>query len=110
MEELDPEGSIISLAEVRSMLTEDEKERELSYDKRVALEHAKTFAPLPPSKTRELIKKVCRTERVTPGHGVKIAEILPRDVDELRPIFAKDRFTLEQEEIDTILEAVSKYL
>jgi DNA-directed RNA polymerase subunit F len=110
MDETDPEGRIIPLAEVRSMLAQDEKERELSYDKRVALEHAKMFSPLPPAKTKELVSKVSKLERVSVAHGAKIAEILPRDVDELRPVFAKDRFTLEQEEIDTILEAVLKYI
>ena len=110
MDETDPEGRIVPLAEVKSMLTQDEKERELSYDKRVALEHAKMFSPLPPSKTRDLVTKVSKLERVSVAHGAKIAEILPRDVDELRPVFAKDRFTLEQEEIDTILEAVLKYI
>lgn len=110
MEELDLEGKIVSLSEVKAMLTQDEKERELSYDKRVALEHAKTFAPLTQTKSKELIKKVEKLERVTPSHAAKIAEILPRDVDELRPIFAKERFTLEQEEVANILEAVKKYL
>ena len=110
MEDADPEGRIVPLAEVKSMLNADEKERELSYDKRVALEHAKMFAPLAPSKTKELVGRIAKLERVSVAHAVKIAEVLPRDVDELRPIFAKDRFTLEQEEIGTILEAVQKYL
>ena len=110
MDDIDPEGRFVSLAEVKALLTLDEKERELSYDKRVALEHAKMFAPLSPSKTKELIKKVETLERVNMAHATKIAEILPKDVDELRPIFAKDRFTLEQDEIDAILEAVLKYL
>jgi len=110
MDDIDPEGRFVSLAEVKALLTQDEKDRELSYDKRVALEHAKMFAPLPPSKTKELVKKMEKMERVSMAHATKIAEILPRDVDELRPIFAKDRFTLEQDEIDAILEAVLKYL
>ena len=109
MAEEDPEGTLMTLAEVKDLLLKDEKERELSYDKRVALEHAKTFAALTAAKNRELIKKLIKQDRVTAVHAVKISELLPKDVDELRPIFAKERFTLEQAEIDAILEAVSKY-
>lgn len=110
MEKDESEGRIVTLAEVRAMLIKDEEQRELTYDKRVALDHARTFAPLSPDMSRKLVDNLTKIERVTPSHAVKISEILPRDVDELRPVFAKERFTLEEDEIKAILSEVEKYL
>jgi len=36
--------------------------------------------------------------------AIKIADIRPKSKDELRAIYAKERFTLSEEELDRILD------
>jgi DNA-directed RNA polymerase subunit F len=82
---------------------------ELSFEKRAAIEHVSTFSRIEKDKALKMIKELKKIERVSEVHAFKISEILPRDESELRPVFAKDRFTLEPEELKTILEVINKY-
>ena len=101
---------LISLAEVKNILKKMQKEREeLTYEQRIALEHAQKFAQLPVKKTKDLIKDLQSIEHVEEVHAYKIADILPTSEDEVKAIFAKERFTLSGNEIKKILDLVGKY-
>lgn len=106
------EGRLSTLAEVKEWLEEAERQRgELTYEQKLALDHARSFAiKLTAAQSRELVEKVRKASaRVTDAHAVKIADLLPAHADDVRVIFAKDRFQLEKDEIDKILEAVQSY-
>ena len=45
-------------------------------------------------------------EKMKPEIAYRIANIMPKTRDEVRAIFAKERFTLTPEELDTIIELV----
>lgn len=105
---------LVSLVKVKKLLEDDEKRMELTYEKKLALEHAKTFTQLTITNTNKMIKElqqdpVCK-EKMTPVIALKISEHLPRNANELRPFFAKERYTLEKEEIEGILSIVKKYV
>jgi DNA-directed RNA polymerase subunit F len=104
------EEEFASLGDVKNLLTKSEKEGELTYEQRLALEHANQFSNLNIKDTNKLIKSLVKMERVSESLAFKIAELLPQHPDEVRPIFAKERFTLEDNEIKEIIESVKKYL
>lgn len=107
------DGRTVTLAEVREWLEEAERQRgELTYEQKLALDHARTFATkLSGAKTRELVERLRKlNDKMTEVHAVKIADLLPTHPDDVRVIFAKDRFQLEKDEIDKILETVQGYL
>lgn len=104
------EEKMASLAEVKNLLIKDEKESELTYEKRLALEHAKQFSDLNVTQTNKMISKLVKMERVSEGLAFKIAELLPQYPEEVRPIFAKERFTLEENEIKEIIGIVKEHL
>lgn len=113
MAEQGGEGRTATLAEVREWLEEQQRVRgELSYEQKLALEHAKVFGTrLSAARSRELVERLRELgERVTEVHAAKIADLLPTHADDVRVIFAKERYTLEKDEIDKILEAVQAYL
>ena len=83
--------------------------QELSFEKRAARDHVDAFTRLDKSKAMEMMAELIKLERVSEFHAFKIAELMPRDEAELRPVFAKDRFTLEPNELSSILEIVNKY-
>ena len=41
--------------------------------------------------------------------AVKLVDIMPRVPDEVRIIYAKEKYTLTQEQIEEILEIINKY-
>ncbi|MCQ1535331.1 RNA polymerase Rpb4 family protein [Methanosarcina sp. KYL-1] len=104
---------LLTLAEVKEILTriaEERRERdmEVAYEFRKALHHAELFAKVSGEKARELINKLLELEKMKPQIAIRIADILPQSRDELRAIYAKEKYTLENEEMDQILEYVAE--
>jgi DNA-directed RNA polymerase subunit F len=50
-----------------------------------------------------------REEKVDEPTAIKIADLLPQDRDELRAVFAQERYALNGDELDAILNTVKKY-
>lgn len=99
----------LSLAEVKNLLEKEAKKRELSYEQNLALEHAKHFSQLTMTKAKKMADELMKLERISEPFAYKIVDILPMHPDEVRAIFAKERFTLEDDEIKKILKMVEKY-
>lgn len=107
---MEEEIRLVSLAEVKNILKKVERQRkELFYEQRIALEHANRFAKLSIKKTNELIKELLTIEKLEERHVYKIAEILPTNDEDVKALFAKERVTLDDEDIKKILEIVGKY-
>lgn len=101
----------LTLAEVRELLeTEKEERGELSPEQGYAHQHVEAFARLRPKKARRLVEELMGLEFVSPFNAVKIADLQPQDPDEVRSIFAKERFTLGKEDVARILKMVEKHL
>ena len=101
---------LVSIAEVKNILRKISKERkEMIYEQKNALEHAQKFATLSIKDTLNLVKDLCTIKRIEEVHAFKIADLLPKTSDDVKAIFAKERFTPNESDIKTILEMVGKY-
>jgi DNA-directed RNA polymerase subunit F len=106
----------LTLAEVKEMLTQIMEERhaesdeEQVYEFRKALSHAELFAKLNAKDAREMVLKLMEFEKMKPSIAVRITDILPQSRDEVRSIYAKEKFTLKDEELDAILDVVKQYV
>jgi DNA-directed RNA polymerase subunit F len=106
---------LLTLAEVKELLiniAEERRERglEVGYGFRKALHHAEQFSKISAEKSRELVNKLLELEKMKPAIAVRIADILPQSRDEVRSIYAKEKYTLSNEELDTILDYVQENL
>ena len=102
---------LLTLAEVKEILSniaEERKEQglEIGYGFRKALHHAAQFSKINGEKSRELVNRLMQLEKMKPVIAVRIADILPQSRDEIRSIYAKEKYTLSNEELDTILDYV----
>lgn len=103
-------GKIISLAEVKNIMKKISKERkELLYEQKIALEHAEKFARLSAKQTKDLISDLMKLDHVEELQAYKMADILPNTEDDIKAIFAKERYTPNDKEIKSILEIVKKH-
>lgn len=104
------DGRLVTLAEVKEILEREQSERgELNYEQKLASEHSRAFARLSREKANELLAKLQGVKKVSPAHAIKIVDTLPTNADDVRAIFAKERFQLEKEEIDSIIALVTAY-
>jgi DNA-directed RNA polymerase subunit F len=101
---------LLTLAEVKELLEQIKLKRadeeELSYEFRRAMRHAELFARGTSEQSRNLVDELMTLEKITPDICVKIVDIKPANRDELRAIYAKERFTLSEEELDKILDII----
>ncbi len=94
---------------VESPEENENEEVELSFEKRATLEQVTNLIRIKGSDLKKMVKELGVIERVTKVHSYKIAEIMPRDETELRPIFAKERFSLTPEDTSMIMGIIDKY-
>ena len=84
-------------------------EKELSYEFRRSMEHVNQLAKTTPEKSQDLVDHLLKLEKMKPEIAYRIANIMPKSRDEVRAIFAKERYTLVPEEIDAIIELVKTH-
>lgn len=101
---------IVLLSEVKDILSKLSKERELKREQKIALDYSEKVGPLPVKKARELAKKLREIGRINEKQACKIADLLPKDEDELLAIFAKETYVPSKEEIEEILNLVKEYI
>ncbi|MCQ1538054.1 RNA polymerase Rpb4 family protein [Methanocalculus taiwanensis] len=105
----------VTLPEIREDLLRIEAARlesgkELSYELRKSIEHVNHLSKLSPDASRSLLDALLGLEKMKPEIAYRIVNLMPRNRDELRAIYAKERFTLTPEELDAILDLVSAQL
>jgi DNA-directed RNA polymerase subunit F len=112
-EKLDEE--YLTAAEVKEELQSVEEQRaadedrELRYELARAIEHVNRFALLDAEESRELVERLKELDKVDDPTAHKIADLLPRDRDELRTVYAQERYSLSGDELDEILNIVAEY-
>ncbi len=105
----------LTVAEAKELLAAIEEERALDEDREMryelarAIEHVNRFAVLDAEESRELVGELVELEKVDESTAYKIADLLPQDRDELRAVFAQERYSLDGDELDEILDIVAKY-
>ena len=101
---------LLTLAEVKEILDQIRERRsdeeELGYELRRAIRHAEIFSKGTAEESRALVAELMKLGKMSLEIAVKIADVKPVNKDELRAIYAKERFTLSEEELDNILEIV----
>ncbi len=97
----------VTTAEVKKMLEDRSESYELNYEQNLALDHVTKFAKLDPDAAVELVKEL--EEVVKKTQAVKLADMLPKDLADMRLMFAKERGSHKKEEMETLLEIINKY-
>lgn len=119
--------SVLTLAESKEILTPlrargketkkkegeeggEGKEVEIRYERRKASENTAKFAKLSAEDSRALINDLLELPKMKELIAVRIADLTPKSPNEVRAIYAKERFTLTEADIESILDCVAKYV
>jgi len=97
-----------SWIEVKKILMKKEKEKELGYEQKNALEHLRKFSKIPESKAEKIVNELKKIEKLKEKHIVNILNFLPENLDEVRIIFANERVVLTDDDKKKILKIVKE--
>ena len=103
------EERFVTWSEAKATLLKKEKEGELGYEQKNALEHLRKFSKLSQKGISEMMDALRKMERLKEKHVVSIANMLPENLDELRLVFANETIALSDEEKKKILAIVKKH-
>ena len=106
----------LTLAETKALLADIEAERaadperEMRYELARAIDHVNRFADLTPAEARAFVEDLEGLEKVDEPTAYKIANLKPENRDELRAIYAQERYSLSGDELDAILDVVAAHV
>jgi DNA-directed RNA polymerase subunit F len=114
--------SVLTLAEAKETLNAlrtrsevtkkkegEEEEEEMRYERRKASEHITKFAKSGAKESRTLINELLGLAKMKELIAIRIADLMPKSPNEVRAIYAKERLTLTEADIEQILDCVAKY-
>ena len=79
---------------------------QIQYEHKLALDHVRLLTQATVDQANQIIGKVIELEHVNDYYAAKIADVLPMHPDEVRSIFARERFSLGHDEIESIISVV----
>ena len=80
---------------------------QFTYEQNLTIDYVNKFALLDADDVKELRTKL--EEYLTPVQAVKVVDLMPEDLDDLRLIFAKERGTFETDALKNILDLLDQY-
>jgi DNA-directed RNA polymerase subunit F len=100
----------VTQARAKEILERREEESEPLYEQKTALSILHRFTHISASDAEEMVDKIREgVPRIKIENIVKIVDLMPQDKDDLNVLFSKERITLTDDEVATILEIVDNY-
>ncbi len=96
----------LTIEEVREILEDISKQRELNPIQKNVLRHAQEFSKVKEKELKKIREKLLKIEIVNEKYATKLIDIMPKTPDEVRVIFLKDKIIPTPEDIQKILETL----
>ena len=74
-----------------------------------SIDHADSLGKCDPVTAKALVDELNGLEKIRPEIAYRIVNIMPESRDELRAIYAKERYTLLPEDLDQILDILRQH-
>ena len=98
-----------TLAEVKEIL-EMPSDTEMGFEQAKTMEYSKKMAKLDKETSEEMIKELMsEVAKLNRAKAVKVVDLMPKKKEEIGQIFAKETYSLDEDETAKILEIVQKY-
>ena len=103
------ESEPISGAEVKKVLEDFSQENELNYEQKLTLNHLARFNRYSVEDSQEIIEKLQDEFGLRAKVAVHIVDLVPKDLADMRLIFAKEPGKTDKENMEKILEFLEQY-
>jgi len=99
----------VPLAEVKEIL-EMPSDIEAGFEQTKTLDYSKKVAKLEKDEAYEMIDELmAAVAKINRAKAVKITDLMPKTPDEVSQLFAKETFTLTEDETAKVIEIVNKH-
>ena len=99
----------IPSAKVKKVLEEFSEDNELNYEQNITLNHLARFKKYSSEDSEEIVAKLQEEFGLRPKVAVHIVDLVPKDLADMRLIFAKEPMKIEKEDMEKILEFLEQY-
>ncbi len=96
----------VTLAGVKEILGQREKEGELGYEQKQSREYAEKFAKHERKKAEELVEKIMENRKITREVAVILVNVAPKHLETAKTIAMKDKIELTNEEAEEIIKVL----
>ncbi|WP_407393123.1 RNA polymerase Rpb4 family protein [Methanobrevibacter sp.] len=103
------ESEPISGAEVKEIIENFSEENDLNYEQNLTINHLARFKRYSLEDTKEIIEKLQDEFNLRPKVAVHIVDLVPKDLADMRLIFAKEPTKIDADEMKKILELLEQY-
>ncbi len=103
------ESEPISGAEVKKIIEDFSENNELNYEQNITLNHLARFKRYSVEDSKEIVEKLQNEFGLRPRVAVHIVDLVPKDLADMRLIFAKEPSKVEKEDMEKILEFLEQY-
>lgn len=103
------EDKLVPAVEAKALLKTREKEQELGYEQKNALESLNKHCKLSTKKAKEMEEELRKISRLRDRHVVAVMDHMPQDMDDLRVLFSGDVISLPEEDKKAVLAVVKKF-
>jgi DNA-directed RNA polymerase subunit F len=100
---------LLTVPEVHDLVLNEQERRELTYEQKLVLQHCEMLMRFDARTAQKLVAELEAIDRVSGSLAQKIAELGPEHPDDVRAIFSKERFTLDEKTIKSIIDTIGKY-
>lgn len=98
----------VSSAEAMEILEGRKKESDLGYEQKLAYEHIKKFSSIGADEAAKMAKELMQYG-VGEATAIKIIDIMPIEVLQLKHILAREKKTFEEDEVSKMMEVVKSH-
>ena len=98
------------MAEVKEMLDAEAAERDLTPEQKYALDQVNKNVKVTASNAQKLVKELRELPFVSESQAVKVADLMPTHVEDIRVLFAKERSPVDKKQLEQVIKLVEKYL
>ena len=103
------ESKPIQSVKVKEALEEFSQENELNYEQNITLNHLSRFKRYSVEDSEKIISELEDKIGLRQKVAVRILDLIPQDLSDLRLIFAKEATHIEKEQMEDILEILDQY-
>src|SRR3989338_1171996 len=99
----------VSLAEVKQLIGDRKKDKELKYEQEQSAKYTKEFAKIPLSKAEKMVEELTKLNVVTERLAIKVIDLMPEGMEILEMLPVKDEEE-SKETLQQVLEIIKKNL
>ncbi len=98
----------VTASEAKRILSKRGKESELGYEQKLALDHLRNLETVSKKDEDAALAELAKIEGLKEHQLTMVIDMMPKDEDDVKTLFMKERLNIKEDQIKKILDALAK--